>query len=313
MIVIVGPTASGKTALGLEIARRKNGEIISADSRQVYRGLDCGTAKPRGFWQDRPPRGKTYLVEDIPYHLVDFLDPSERMDAARFVVMAREKIAEIQGRGKVPIVVGGTGLYVKALFDGLDPLPPKNPEIREKLAEEAQDNGREWLHERLAKVDPEAASRIPAGNIQRVVRALEVYELTGKPISSLWSGPKSDGGAAAYFGIQWERNALKERIEQRCHSILPGMIDEVRRLVPERYTGREPGFQSLGYPEVLKHLAGEMTLEEALRSMIRSTMDYAKRQATWFRRQAAVRWIQAGSGKPQSWADEMEELSNASS
>lgn len=313
LIAIVGPTASGKTELGLELARRRKGEIVSADSRQMYRHLDAGTAKPRGEWQDRAG-AQAYMVEGIPYHLVDFLDPAETMDAARFAAMARSKISEIRDRGAISILVGGTGLYVKALLDGFDPLPPKNQEIREKLAEMAEANGRDWLHERLSEIDPEAARRIPPGNIQRVVRALEVCELTGKPISSLWSGPKGDDGAAVYLGIQWERAALKERIERRCEAIFPVMIDETRRLVPERYSGREPGFQSLGYPEVLKHLAGEMTNEEALRFMIKTTMDYAKRQATWFRRQTAVCWIKAGAGDPQSWADEAEEaISSASS
>lgn len=313
MIAVVGPTASGKTELALELARRRNGELVSADSRQMYRELDAGTAKPRGTWTHREGR-EIYLVEGIPCHLLDFLDPAETMDAARFAAMAREKIADIQGRGKTPVLAGGTGFYVKALLDGLDPLPPKNPEVRRRLAELAQANGRGWLHERLSETDPEAARRIPPGNLQRVVRALEVFELTGKPISSLWSGPKGAGGAAACFGIQWERAVLKKRIERRCEAMLPAMIEEVRRLVPARYAGREPGFQSLGYPQVLRHLAGETTQEEALRSMIRDTMDYAKRQATWFRRQAAVRWIEAGPGGVAAWADEAEALlSNASS
>lgn len=312
LIVLVGPTASGKTELGLEIAKRKNGEIVSADSRQLYRELDAGTAKPRGIWQDRPLGGKAYVVEGIPYHLVDCLDLSETMHAARYAELARAKISEIEKRGVTALLVGGTGFYIKALLDGLDPLPPKNPEIREKLALLAEGNGREWLHERLSEVDPESARRIPQGNIQRIIRALEVYELTGKPISSLWTGPKSGGASVAYFGIQWERSALKERIERRCETMFPVMLEEVRRLVPERYSGREPGFQSLGYPETLRCLAGEINREEALLSMKRSTMDYAKRQATWFRRQAAVRWIDAGTGDPKIWADYIEEsLSNA--
>ena len=320
LIAIVGPTASGKTDLALALARRLNGELVSADSRQLYKELDAGTAKPAD-------------TGGIRCHLVDVIAPSETMDAARFAQLARQAIDEIRGRGAVPIVVGGTGLYVKALLDGLDPLPPKSPEIREKLAEQAEINGRHWLHERLTEVDPEAARRIPPGNLQRVVRALEVYEITGKPISSFWtkigpsdvtpapsrdmrSGtageenelPAAKAGAPMYFGIQWSKEALRERIETRCERMWPAMIEEVRRLVPAKYSGREPGFQSIGYPEVLRHLAGELPQEQALRSMIKNTMDYAKRQATWFRRQASVRWIDAGDGDPELWADAVGDL-----
>jgi len=293
LIAIVGPTASGKTDLALALARRRGGELISADSRQIYKALDAGTAKPKE-------------TGGIRCHLVDLIDPKETIDAARFAKLAEDSIADVRSRGATPILVGGTGLYVKALLEGLDPLPPKDPAIREKLAEQAEANGRHWLHDRLTEVDPEAARRIPPGNVQRVVRALEVFEITGKPISSLWSGPK-DAGRAAYFGIQWDRPALQRRIEARCERMLPEMISEVSRLVPSLYTGKEPGFQSIGYPEVLSHLAGTMTREQALRSMIRNTMDYAKRQATWFRRQAAVRWIDAGDGDVETWADAVED------
>jgi len=303
-LAVVGPTASGKTDLGLELARRVGGEIVSADSRQVYKRLDAGTAKPAGKWTEAGGR-RVFVVEGVPYHLVDILDPKETMDAARYAEMARPLLEEIHGRGRRPIVVGGTGLYLRALFGGLDPLPKRNPEIREKLAELADANGREWLHDELERVDPEAAGRIPPNNIHRVVRALEVYQLTGKPISSQWTKGGGEEGAALYFGVQWERAALRERIRIRCEAMFPRMLEEARRLVPSEYSGKEPGFQSLGYPQALRCLSGEMTEAQALASMIRDTADYAKRQATWFRRQTPARWIEAGAGSPRAWADEM--------
>lgn len=304
MLAVVGPTASGKTDLALELAGRLGGELISADSRQLYRHLDAGTAKPEGRWE-----GGVYRVRGIPYHLIDALDPSEPMDAARFAGLAGKALEGAVGRGAAPILVGGTGLYLRALLEGLDPLPPRDPALRERLQELAELNGRSWLHERLGRVDPGAAARIPPNNLQRVVRALEVFELTGKPISSLWTGASSrtDGcrprSAALYLGVQWERAALAERIHARCRAMFPAILEEVSKLVPARYTGREPGFRSLGYPEALDCLAGRLSREKALDSMIRRTLDYAKRQATWFRGQAAVLWIPAGAGEPGRWAD----------
>ncbi len=173
LLAIVGPTASGKTALGLRLAKEQNGEIISVDSRQVYRYLSVGTAKP--------PKS------DIPYHLIDFLEPTEKFSAAEFVTLATEKVTEILARGKTPIFAGGTGLYFKVLTEGLAELPPADLTVRDRLKKEADEKGREALHRRLTEIDPEAAKKIPTNNIQRLIRALEVYEITGKPISH-WHG-----------------------------------------------------------------------------------------------------------------------------
>src|SRR5437879_4280460 len=202
LLAVVGPTASGKTKLGLQLAQEQKGEIISVDSRQVYRYLSIGTAKPRGQWAvNRAPCTETsdhgsrstvheslYLFEGVPYHLVDFLDPDQRFSAADFVKLATEKVHDIQQRGKTPILVGGTGLYFKALTEGLASLPQASPELRARLKKEAQEKGREFLHQKLQAIDPEAAKKIPAHNIQRLIRALEVYELTGKPISHWHQG-----------------------------------------------------------------------------------------------------------------------------
>ncbi len=304
IIAVVGPTASGKTALALELARRWDAELISADSRQMYRLLDAGTAKPEGLWGEEAAR-RVFRVEGIAYHLVDILDPGEGVDAGRFAALAQETARGVAARGKRAIFVGGTGLYLRAALGGLDPLPRRDAGVREKLAELAEANGRHWLHERLAQVDPQAARRIPPNNIHRVVRALEVFELTGRPISSLWSGGRQD--KAVYIGISWPQSELAERIRSRCQSMFPAILEEVRNLVPSRYSGKEPGFQSIGYPEALSCLRGERSAESALSLFIRSTLGLAKRQATWFRRQASVRWIDAGDGEPRRWADQAQE------
>lgn len=289
LIAVVGPTASGKTALGVELARRLGGEVVSADSGQMYRGLDAGTSKP-----------PTCAVS---HHLIDVLDPSEQADAGRFAELARAAIDGIRSRGKRPIVVGGTGLYLKALLVGLDPLPRRDERVRERLAELVEANGRRWLHEELERADPEAARRIPPDNLHRVMRALEVYELTGRPISEQWTKTPALSSAPAY-GILWRREELAARIRARCEESFPKVIEEVRRLVPARYTGREPGFKSLGYPEALSVLRGEVPPAQALERTVRNTLAYAKRQATWFRGQAAVRWLPAGDGDPDTWAED---------
>lgn len=267
----------------------------------MYKRLDAGTDKPKGRWE-----GGVYRVEGVPYHLVDLFDPAEAVDAGRFATLAQEAFDGIRSRNRLPILVGGTGLYVRAALGGLDRLPKRDERIRERLAEQAETRGREWLHEELARVDPAAARGIPPNNLHRVVRALEVYELTGKPISSFWSGPKEAAGLR--LGISWPKAELEDRIKRRCEEMFPAMVAEVRRLVPSEYTGREPGFTSLGYPEALACARGELSEADALKAFVTATRQYAKRQATWFRRQAPVRWLAAGQGDPKAWADEAEGL-----
>ena len=300
-VAIVGPTASGKTSLALALARRLDAELISADSRQMYRRLDAGTDKPPGRWEEGA-EGRVYRAAGVAYHLVDLLDPSEPTDAGRFAALARARIADVARRGRRPILVGGTGLYVKAALGGLDRMPPRDPEVRERLAGLAEARGRAWLHEELARVDPAAARAVPANNVHRVVRALEVFELSGRPISSFWSSPGAP--AALYIGVSWSRAELEERIRARCETMFPAMIEEVRRLVPSEYTGAEPGFSSLGYPEALACARGELSASEGLKRFVQATRGYAKRQATWFRHQAPVRWIASGAGDPKAWAEE---------
>lgn len=315
-LAIVGPTASGKTALGLRLARERNGEIISVDSRQVYRFLSIGTAKPPGMWSFCPEQTDqpvasfaaskrshvAYLVEGIRCHLVDCLDPDTRYTAATFVRDATEKVREIRSRGKNPIFVGGTGLYFKALVEGLAPLPPADPVIRARLTKEAEDHGRHLLHDRLRRVDPVAAEKIPANNIQRLVRALEVYELTGKPISE-WHrehaktvtptkvGAHSNDVHLQFIGPEVPRPELIHRIEARCRTMLEsGMIEETQALVDRGYAESCPALSGLGYPRVIAHLKGTLSKDECLQLLIQDTRQYAKRQMTWFRHQLPVEW-----------------------
>jgi len=255
-------------------------EIVSADMGQLYKTLDAGTAKPEGSWEDG-----VFRVEGIPYHMVDILDPAQNTDAGSYAQAA----APLLERGKPVVVVGGTGLYVRALLEGLDPLPRRDDALRERLSRE----DRSSLHAKLAGLDPEAAKRIPASNIQRVIRALEVVELTGKPISAQWS--KKRTSTALYFGLKLGKEELDRRIRERAASMFPAMLEEVRELVPSRYSGDEPGFRLLGYPEALRTLRGELTPEEGLESMTASTLAYAKRQRTWFRNQVAARWLDPGT------------------
>ena len=284
MIVLVGPTASGKTDLAVALASALQGEIVSADSRQVYRLLDAGTAKPSAAQRER-----------AKHWLLDCADPTETFDAARWAKEAAVIIAAIRARGRIPIVCGGTGLYVRALLEGLSPLPPRNEAVRSRLAAQAESIGKAALHARLAAADPAAAAGIPPENIQRVTRALEVLELTGRPISEHWSKGRSAGlSADLILRLDMTAAASRERIEKRALSLWPGLLAEIRALVPARFIGDEPGFTSLGYREALACAQGKLSEGEGLAGMIRSTVAYAKRQRTWFRNQLSSTPLDTG-------------------
>lgn len=288
LVAVIGPTSSGKTELAIALARTINGEVVSADSRQIYRGLDAGTAKPK-----RDAHG---LADGIPYHLIDCAEPSSTFDAGQFASLAGSLCAAIRRRGRVPIVAGGTGLYVRALLEGLAPLPRRDGAVRRRLEDTARRHGRRALHMRLAAVDPAAALKIPENNIQRLVRALEVFELTGRPISSFWKKPAAPAYPAVVLRLNWPVAALKRRIVERAQRMWPNMLEELRRMAPSDVTGEQPGLQSLGYREALACLRGEISSSEGLQRLIRSTMSYAKRQRTWFRHQIAVnREIEGGA------------------
>jgi tRNA dimethylallyltransferase len=277
-LAIVGPTASGKTELALKLAKEQNAEIISVDSRQVYKYLSIGTAKPQE-------------TAGIPYHLIDFLEPDRSFSAADFVHLATEKMNEIRIRGKAPIFVGGTGLYFKALTEGLALLPPANSTVRNRLKQEADEKGRAGLHARLTKVDPEAAAKIPANNIQRTIRALEVYEVTGKPISAWHREHQKAGLPLKFMGIDPGREELHRRIEARCRLMLSGgMIEETQTLLSQGFSETCPALSGLGYPRVIAFIKGKLSKEKCLELLIQDTRQYAKRQRTWFRHQLPVIW-----------------------
>jgi tRNA dimethylallyltransferase len=293
-LAIVGPTASGKTVLGLRLAREQNGEIISVDSRQVYQFLPVGTAQPTD-------------TGGLPYHLINFLDPKESFSAAQFAERAKSLIQDIAARGKTPILVGGTGFYFRALTEGLAPLPSADPEIRSELRRIADEMGRLFLHDELTRVDPHAAQKIPANNIQRVIRALEVFKLTGKPISK-WheehqrvpsSGlrPSSPSGrgisseSLSIIGLYPGKEVMEQRIRDRAAWMLDnGMIDEAQSLLKRGYPETCPGLTGLGYPRVVAYLKGTLKRDELLTLLIQDTRQYAKRQMTWFRNQMKVEW-----------------------
>jgi tRNA dimethylallyltransferase len=280
LVVLCGPTCTGKTAASLELAERIGAEIVAADSRTVYRLMDIGTAKPT-------PAQRAW----VPHHLLDVAAPDEIFTVAHFRHLARSAIDDIQNRGKIPLLVGGTGLYIRAVTDDLQiPKAPPNWELRARLekAERAEPGS---LHRRLTVVDPAAAARIHPRNIRRLVRAIEVFETTGTPISS--QQRRGDTAfEAARVGLQVERPVLYQRIDVRVdEQIAAGLVDEVRGLLASGYGPSLPSMQGLGYKEILAFLNGEHTMEEAVAMLKRNTRRYAKRQLTWFRPDPRIRWI----------------------
>lgn len=290
ILAIVGPTASGKTALALETAKDCDGEIISVDSRQVYEELTVGTAKPQGRWKDG-----VYVVDGIPHHLMDFLDPAESFSAANFAEQAQGKIDEIEQRRKVPILVGGTGFYFRSFLEGLAPMPPANEAVRDELRGLAEQKGRPWLHAELQRVDPEAAKKIPANNIHRVIRALEVFRVTGRPISA-WheehqAATKPTQRAFKVIGLDPGREELTKRIQRRSEDMVSsGIIEETQALLSKGLPENCPGLSGLGYPQVIQFLKGQLSKAELIQSLVTATRQYAKRQMTWFRNQMDVQW-----------------------
>ena len=279
-IVIIGPTASGKTELALALARYLKTEIISADSRQVYQQLTVGTAKPIGQWQNG-----TYFVEQIPYHLVDFLPPDQTFDASTFCTKARALLSH--SPEKPFIFAGGTGMYLQAFFVGMDPLPPSSAELRNELTQWVALHGKEALHARLQEKDSVSAAQIPAGNIQRVMRALEITLLTGKPASSLRTGTfhqpfPSDKAFLVY--INWDKELLQQRIAQRTQAMLDPMAEETKQLLAQGFAADTPALKCLGYPQILDWMEGKASRSETFEKICICTRQYAKRQRTWFNR-----------------------------
>ena len=281
MIAIVGPTASGKSALAMRVAERLGGEIVSADSRQVYRGMDIGTAKPTAEERRR-----------IRHHLIDVVEPGERYDVLRYQREGRTALAEIRDRGHVALVVGGTGLYVRALLDGLDLASlPHDPAVRARL--ESEDPA--TLHERLRAVDPDAASRVDPRNRRRLVRYLEAATIAGGPVPRV----RGASTAALRIGLRPPREVLVAAIERRVREMVAsGVLDETRGLVARGIDPRLPSMSAHGYVHWAAHLRGELDLDAAVALTARDVRAYSRRQMTWFRRDAAIRWFDPTSTDP---------------
>lgn len=272
LLIIVGPTAVGKTSLSLYLAEKLDGEVISADSRLFYRGMDIGTAKPTPEEQGR-----------VPHHLIDIADPDETVGLAQFCQLSRAAIADIQGRGRLPILVGGTGQYVRAVVKGWDPpaVPPQH-DLREQLEEEARREGPRVLHERLEKLDPESAARIDYRNVRRVVRALEVCIVTGEPFSAQRTRIPPTY-PILQIGLTMDREALYARADARLNAMIKGgLIEEVQELIDQGYDWALPAMSALGYVQFRPYLEGEATLDEAVTEIQRATRNLIRHQYNWF-------------------------------
>lgn len=285
ILVIVGPTASGKTRMAVELAQRHNGEVISADSMQIYRTMDIGTAKPT---QEE--------MGGIPHHMIDVADPEEDFSVARYVEMAAQCVDDVLARGKLPIVAGGTGLYIDSLLSGrtFAPFSPDSA-LRGELEREMAEQGGAAMLEELAKVDPEAAARLHPNDHKRIIRALEVYRSTGKTITqhnreTQAIPPRYD---ALTIGLAFQdRQAMWRRIDQRVDEMVAaGLEDEVRRLLTSGISPKCTAMQAIGYKEFTQALSGEMTWQEAADVVKLRSRQYAKRQLTWFGRNPNTRWI----------------------
>jgi tRNA dimethylallyltransferase len=282
IIVVCGPTAAGKTGVAIQLARHLGGEIINADSMQVYRFMDIGTAKPTAAEQTL-----------ARHHLVDVVDPDEPFDAACFARLGRRAVADIATRGGVPIVAGGTGLYIKALLCGLAAEAPSDPDLRGRLMAERDAQGAPALHRRLALVDPVTAARVHPNDAVRIVRALEVYGASGRPLSAHHGEHRfADTPYTAFkIGLEVERPFLYARIDKRVEFMMAqGLEAEVRGLRDRGYTSQLKPMQSLGYRHVCAYLEGHASLQEAVVTLKRDTRRFAKRQFTWFRADPEIRW-----------------------
>ena len=285
LVIIAGPTAVGKTEISIQLAHAINGEIISADSMQVYKRMDIGSAK---IMPDE--------MQGIRHHLIDVLEPTEEFNIVRFQKMAKMAVDEIISKGKIPILVGGTGFYIQSLLYDIDFREEENIDatIRSSLQLFAETNGKEALHERLKEIDPEAAEAIPPGNVKRVIRAIEFYKTHHEKISSHNKEQKEKESPYdfAFFVLTDERPLLYERIDKRVNLMLEkGLIDEVRALKSEGLTRSHISMQGLGYKEILAWLEGEISLDEAVYILKRDTRHFAKRQITWFKRERDVKWL----------------------
>jgi tRNA dimethylallyltransferase len=284
LVIVAGPTASGKTELAVRLAGQFGGEIVNADSMQLYRGMEIGTAKP-----------SPEVRRMVPHHLIDVLEPDQPFSASDFRQEAVKVIADIHRRGKRVFVAGGTGLYIKALLHGLVDSPGGNESLREELEKVARTHGNEALLRQLAEVDPESAGRLHPNDRVRIIRALEVYRLSGSPISRFRSDHSFGGDyyRTIRFGIRVEREELYRRINRRVERMLEdGLVEEVRALMERGCHAGAKTMLAIGYKEIYSFLTGACTLDEAVRLIKQNTRHYAKRQETWFKREPEIIWVE---------------------
>ncbi|HEV7671226.1 MAG TPA: tRNA (adenosine(37)-N6)-dimethylallyltransferase MiaA [Thermoanaerobaculia bacterium] len=285
LLIVLGATATGKSALGLALAEALDGEIVNADALQAYRGFDIGTAKPSPADRAR-----------IPHHLIDILDPHERWSAGEFARQARVAIAEIEARGRRPILVGGSGLYLRALLEGISPIPPGDEIVRAELRQRLGRDGLPTLRDELALRDPASHARLMAGDTQRILRALEVAIVSGRPQSE-WIAERPFGQtplSALRIGLTLPRSVLYDGIAGRvARMVEQGWVAEVARRLDEGLDPGLPPFQAIGYRQLVLHVRGEMPLAEAIEETVRATRRFAKRQETWFRKEPHVTWFAA--------------------
>ncbi|MGM0846670.1 MAG: tRNA (adenosine(37)-N6)-dimethylallyltransferase MiaA [Bacillota bacterium] len=299
LIVLIGPTAVGKTAASIHLAKKFNGEIISGDSMQIYKSMDIGTAKVT-----------EEEMEGIPHHLIDIKEPQESFSAAEFQELVRKKITEIHSRGKLPLIVGGTGLYIQsAIFDYQFTDTPGDEEYRRTLEKEAEDLGNLGVHNKLAKVDPKAAESIHPNNIRRVIRALEILHCTGKAMSEYQENQNNELlYEVALVGLTMDRELLYSRIDYRVDLMMKqGLIQEVKTLFDKGIKDVQ-SIQAIGYKEIYEYLEGKVTLEDAVDNLKQNSRRYAKRQLTWFRNKMDVKWFDMSS--PRENNKKIEEISN---
>jgi len=282
VIIVLGPTCSGKTRLSLELASKLKTEIISADSRQVYKYLDIGTAKPSAS-----------ELKKVKHHFIGSLSPDEKFNVSDYETAALKIIRRLHSSKKIPVVVGGSGLYIKALVDGIFNTAETDEELREEFLRERKEFGNEYLYNKLKKVDPESASRMVPQNYKRIIRALEVYKLTGKPIWLLQKEYKRDADIQfKQYGLRWDRQLLYRNIESRVDEMIEaGLVEEVKYLMERGFDKRLNALNTVGYKEIIAYLAGEISLNRAVEIIKRNTRRFAKRQITWFNKDERINWI----------------------
>lgn len=281
IIIILGPTATGKSDLALEVCRLAGGEVVNADSRQVYRYMNIGTAKPS------PEERRA-----VSHHLYDIKDPGERFSAGEFVRRADEAIVKIRNRGRLPVVVGGTGLYIRALLRGLFANRKADPELRRKIKDIVNEKGIEHIRRMVERLDPASAGRIEPNDVRRLSRAIEVYFMEGGPMSELMNQGMETRYESIKIGLNMDRGLLYRTIEERIDRMMEkGFIEEVGALLERGYERDSTAFEAIGYKEIARFLDGRGSLDEAVEEMKKRTRNYAKRQLTWFRRENDIKWF----------------------